>query len=166
VGIDSTAHFVLPPSAERAGGLMLDAYLFDEHNVKKFEAWADALEYLDESQVLWLDLLEPSAEEARELGEALGLDGLEPGRFHEEAVQPAFDQGQEYLRVTALAARDADADASETVAVDCFVGENWVLTAHSTELAVIEDFRDRAEGEGKSASSMRHPSSLCSWSGW
>jgi len=135
---------------------MLDAYLFDEHHAKKIEhhakkieAWADALDDLDESQVLWLDLLEPSAEEAREVGEALGLDGLEPGRFHEEGVQPAFDQGQEYLRVTALAARDAEADASETVAVDCFVGENWVLTAHSTELAVIEDFRAWTEGEGK-----------------
>src|SRR6266852_1453718 len=109
---------------------MLDAYLFDEHHAKKIEAWADALDDRDDSQVLW-------------------LDRLEPGRFHEEGVQPAFDQAQEYLRVIALAARDAEADASETVAVDCFVGENWVLTAHSTELAVIEDFRAWTEGEGK-----------------
>jgi len=129
---------------------MLDAYLFDEDHGKKIEAWADALDDLDQSQMLWLDLLEPSAEEAREVGEALGLDGLEPGRFHEEAVQPAFDQSQEYLRVTALAASDTEGDAApQTVAVDCFVGENWVLTAHSTELAVIEDFRARTEGEGK-----------------
>jgi magnesium transporter len=127
---------------------MLSAYLFDEHHAKKIEAWTDALDDLDESQVFWLDLLGPSAEEAREAGEALGLDGLEPGRFHEEGVQPAFDQGPGYLRVTALAAGGIE-EASETVAVDCFVGENWVLTAHSTELAVIEDFRDRTEGEGK-----------------
>lgn len=45
---------------------MLDAYLFDEDHGKKIEAWADALDDLDQSQVLWLDLLEPSAEEARE----------------------------------------------------------------------------------------------------
>jgi magnesium transporter len=128
---------------------MLDAYLFDQRQGKRIEAWADLLHNLSESQVLWVDLLEPSAEEAREVGEALGLDGLEPGRFQEEGLQPAFDQGPEYLRVTALAAGDTEADASETVAVDCFVGDNWVLTAHSTELAVIEDFRDRTEGEGK-----------------
>jgi magnesium transporter len=128
---------------------MLDAYLFDQRQGKRIEAWADLLHNLSESQVLWLDLREPSAEEVREVGEALGLDGLEPGHFPEEGVKPAFDQRKEYLRVTALAAGDTEAHASETVAVDCFVGENWVLTAHSTELAVIEDFRDRTEGEGK-----------------
>src|SRR2546422_9798051 len=126
---------------------MLSAYLFDQRQGKRIEAWADVLHDLDQNEVLWLDLLEPSAEEEREVREALSLDELETGRLHDEDAQPAFDQGQEYLRVTALAARDTEADASETVAVDCFVGENWIVTAHNTKLAVIEDFRDRAEGE-------------------
>ena len=128
---------------------MLNAYLFDEDHGQKIEGWADALDDLDQSQMLWLDLLEPSAEEAREVGVALGLDGLETGRLQEEGVAPAFNQGHGHLRVTALAARDTEADTSEAVAVDCFVGENWVLTAHNIELAVIEDFRERAEGEGE-----------------
>jgi hypothetical protein len=38
--------------------------LFDEDHGKKIEAWADALDDLDQSQMLWLDLLEPSAEES------------------------------------------------------------------------------------------------------
>jgi magnesium transporter len=128
---------------------MLSAYLFDQRHGQRIEAWADVLHNLSESQMLWLDLLEPSAEEEREVGEALGLDRLETGRSQEEGVQPALDLGRQYLRVTALAARDTEADASETVRVDCFVGENWVLTAHNIQLAVIEDFRDRAEGKGE-----------------
>jgi magnesium transporter len=128
---------------------MLSAYLFDQRRGKMIEAWADVLRELDQSQVLWLDVVEPSAEEEREVAEALGLDGLDTGRLREERVQPGFDQGKEYLRVTALAAGDAEADASETVAVDCFVGEGWVLTAHNMELTVIDDFEDRAEGEGE-----------------
>src|SRR2546425_6580649 len=128
---------------------MLSAYLFDQRQGKRIEVWADVLHGLGQNQVLWLDLLEPSAEEEREVREALGLDELATGRLHDEDAQPAFDQGPEYLRVTALAARDTEADAAKTVVVDCFVGESWVLTAHSAELAVIEDFRDRAEGEGE-----------------
>ena len=38
---------------------------------------------------------------------------------------------------------------SQTVALDCFVGKNWVLTAHASELAAMEDFRERAEGAGE-----------------
>jgi magnesium transporter len=129
---------------------MLRAYLFDQRQGKRIEAWADALHNLGESQVLWLDLVEPSAEEAREVGEALGLDNVEAGRFREERVQPALDQGEGYLIVTAVAARDVEGDsAPQTVALDCLVGENWVVTAHDMEVGVIEDFRERAEGEGE-----------------
>jgi hypothetical protein len=49
VGGSATAHFV---SQEREGSLTLDAYLFDQHQGKKIEAWADALHDLDESKML------------------------------------------------------------------------------------------------------------------
>ncbi len=128
---------------------MLSAYLFDEQEGKKLEAWADALHDLGEGQLLWLDLVEASAEEEREVGEALGLDEVDAGRFRTEGVQPALDQVREYLRMTAVAAGDTEGDAPpQTVALDCFVGENWVVTAHDVEIGVLEDFRERAGGEG------------------
>ena len=129
---------------------MLSAYLFDQRQGRRIDAWTDALHTVGESQVLWLDLLEPSAEEEREVGEAIGLGDVEAGHLREVGGQPAFGQGQKYLRVTAVAARDAEGDsAPATAAVDCLVGANWVVTAHQIELAVIEEFRERAEGEGE-----------------
>jgi magnesium transporter len=128
---------------------MVRAYLFDEQQGKRLDAWADALHNLGESQVLWLDLVEASTDEEREVGEALGLDEVDAGRFREEGVQPALDHGEGYLLVTAVAAGDAKGDAPpQTVALDSFVGENWVVTAHDIEVGVLEDFRGRAEGEG------------------
>jgi magnesium transporter len=131
------------------GGLMLRAYLFDQRHGKKIDDWADVLKGLEESQVLWVDLLEPSAEEEHDVGESFGLDGLETGRLRERGVRPGIQQDPEYLRVTALPVRDSEADALETVALDCFVGENWVLTAHASELSEMEDFRELAEGAGE-----------------
>src|SRR6266542_5149564 len=128
---------------------MLSAYLFDEQEGKKLEAWADALHDLGEGQLLWLDLVEASAEEEREVGEALGLDELDAGRFRTEGVQPALDQVRGYLRMTAVAAGDTEGgERPQTVALDCFVGENWVVTAHDVEVRVLEEFRERAGGEG------------------
>jgi len=128
---------------------MLSAHLFDEREGKKLEAWVDALHDLGEGQLLWLDLVEASAEEEREVGDALGLHEVDAGRFREEGVQAAVGQGKGYLRVTAVAAGEPEGDASpQTVALDCFVGENWIVTAHDVAVGVLEDFRDRAGGEG------------------
>jgi magnesium transporter len=129
---------------------MLSAYLFDRRRGERIEAWGDALHKLGESQMLWLDLVEPSADEEREVREALGLDDLEVGAFRSERVQAQLEQGQGHLRVTAIAVGGAEEDAApRTVALDCLVGENWVVTAHDLEIAVIEDFREHAEGEGE-----------------
>jgi len=129
---------------------MLSAYLFDERQGKRIGAWADTVHDLGETEVLWLDLVDATAEEEREVGEALGLDAAEVGRFREHGAQPALDQGQGYLRVTAVAARDAEGDAGpQTIALACFVGEKWVVTAHDIEIGVLEDFRERAEGESE-----------------
>lgn len=129
---------------------MLSAYLFDRRHGTKIEGWSEALDDLEGSQLLWVDLLEPSLDEERQVGEALGLDTLETGRLHrEDHAQPGLSQGEGSLKVTVLAARGREADPSETAVVDCHVGENWVLTVHAVELAVIDDFRELAEGEGE-----------------
>jgi Mg2+ and Co2+ transporter CorA len=38
---------------------------------------------------------------------------------------------------------------NEQVIVECFVGANWVLTAHAADVAVIDEFRETASGEGE-----------------
>jgi hypothetical protein len=44
----------------RPGGLMLSAYLFDQRQGESVAAWADKVQQLEGSQVLWLDLLDIS----------------------------------------------------------------------------------------------------------
>jgi magnesium transporter len=144
---------------------MLAAYLFDERQGEQIEAWADALDNLGKSQVVWVDLVEPSADEAREVGEALGVDNVGAELSLEDA-RPALDQGEGYLRVTAVAVDDAeDGAAPQSVALVCLVGENWVVTAHDIKVGVLEGFRAGAEGEGE-IGVLDAPSFLASLLDW
>ena len=71
------------------------------------------------------------------------------GRFRKGGVQAALVQGKGYLRVTAVAVGETKSDAPpQTVALDCFVGENWVVTSHDAGAEALDGFRDRVEGEG------------------
>ena len=79
---------------------MLSAYLFDQRQGKNVAAWADAVQHLEGSQVLWLDLLDISDAEELEVKDALGLEDLEIcGAGHETA---ALTQREDYLEVTAV----------------------------------------------------------------
>ena len=42
---------------------MLAAYLFDERRGKPVEDWAELVGKLDENQLLWVDLIDPSEED-------------------------------------------------------------------------------------------------------
>lgn len=127
---------------------MLSAYLFDQRHGESVAAWADALQHLEGSQVLWLDLLDISDSEEAEVKDALGLKDLDIcGVGHEMA---ALTQREDYLEVTAVyVAETEDGSAPQSAAIHCFVGENWVLTSHAIELALIDEFRERAEGQGE-----------------
>jgi len=126
---------------------MLTAYLFDQKHGEKIEEWAGAARKLRKSQLLWVDLTDPSDEEERAVREGFDLADAE---FRASATEPEFEQGNSYIRVTAIAVSDEETDADrEAVVVDCFIGENWVVTAHADEIAVVDDFRKLAEGGGE-----------------
>ncbi|HEU5212908.1 MAG TPA: CorA family divalent cation transporter [Gaiellaceae bacterium] len=127
---------------------MLTAYLFDRSEGRRVEAWPEALRDLSKNQVLWVDLVAASPGEEPAVREVFGLeDGSSaPGSLRKAGV----DQHPGYLAVTAIAVSDEEEDAErEMVVVDCFVGPNWVLTVHEAEIAVIEDFKGLASGEGE-----------------
>jgi magnesium transporter len=127
---------------------MLSAYLFDQHHGKSVAAWADAVQDLTGTQVLWLDLLDISDAEELEVQDALGLEDLDIcGVGHEIA---ALTQREDYLEVTAVYVAEAEGgSAPRSAAIHCFVGKNWVLTSHAIELALIDEFRERSEGQGE-----------------
>jgi magnesium transporter len=125
---------------------MVSAYLFDRRRGERIEAWQDALRGLSESQVLWLDLQNPSEKEESEVRAALDLSEDSFARADEN---PSLDQRESYLKVDAVALSEADGSSPQAVAISCFIGKNWILTAHVSDLAVINDFRERAEGGGE-----------------
>ena len=95
---------------------MLSAYLFDQRHGERIEAWQDALRGLSESQMLWLDLQEPSEKEESEVREALDLSGKDT--FADADENPSLDQRDGYLKVDAVAVSDAgDRSSGETVAL-------------------------------------------------
>jgi len=143
---------------------MLSAYLFDTRQGKRVEAWPDALHDLGESQVLWLDLQEPSEKEENDVRQALDLS--DEDTIAEAGENPSLAQRDAYLKVNAIGVTDADDRSSpEAVAISCFIGRNWILTAHRSELAVVEGFRERAEGGGE-LGILDTPSFLAVLLGW
>jgi magnesium transporter len=127
---------------------MLTAYLFDRERGVTVADWRASLQKVSEDELLWVDLTAVTEGESREIGEAFGLhSGLNPSRSERKA---GLTQEEGYLAVTAVAVSDTERDIeNERVALDCFVGPNWVLTAHGSEVAVIDEFREAASGQGE-----------------
>jgi Mg2+ and Co2+ transporter CorA len=129
---------------------MVTAYLFDRRHGERVQNWAESLHGLNENQVLWIDLLDASEDEVAEVLDKLELGDAGRLGLGDPEGKPGIEQHEGYLRVTAVAVSDAELDpARERIVVDCFLGSNWVLTAHSAEIAVLDDFRKVAEGKGE-----------------
>ena len=131
-------------------GRKVRAYLFDRRQGQGVDNWAESLQRLTEDQVLWLDLVDPSNDQAAEVFSTLGLGDAGLLSLGDPEAKPGIGQHEGHLRVTAVAVSNAERDpARERIVVDCFLGSNWVLTAHSAGIAVLDDFREVAEGEGE-----------------
>jgi magnesium transporter len=129
---------------------VLTAYLYDEQQSQSVESWPEVAQDLKENQVLWLDLLGPSSDEERAVREALDLSEFDISRLEEHGLRAELNQSEAHIQLTVVAASESTDDARpETVTVECFVGRNWIVTAHNLEIPVIDDFRERAEGEGE-----------------
>jgi magnesium transporter len=143
---------------------MVSAYLFDQRRGERIEVWEDALGSLTESQVLWLDLQDGSEEEERTVRAALELSGEDS--FARADEKPSLRQRESYLKVAAVAVSDTgDRSSTETAPLTCFIGKNWILTAHPSDLIVVDDFRERAEGGGE-IGVLDAPSFLALLLGW
>ena len=129
---------------------MVQAYLFDKRRGESVEDWAGSLQGLSKSQVLWIDLQDASQEQAAEVLETLELGDVGELRLGDPEQTPAVEQHEDHLRVTAVAVSDTERDPDrERIVVDCFLGSNWVLTAHTADIAALDEFRRVAEGQGE-----------------
>jgi len=144
--VTSLAH----SSSKADDGRAVTAYLFDRRQGKAVDDWAEFLGRLGRNQILWIDLTDGAADEAAEVLEALGLGDAVDLKLDDPERKPAVEQFEEHLRVTTVAVSDTEKDPErERIVVECFVGRNWVLTIHDSDIAVLDEFRTVAEGKSE-----------------
>jgi len=145
---------------------MLTAYLFDKRRGEEIEQWADTAGDLGKDQVLWVDLLNPTEDEEKNVRKVFDLADADRLRIGDADVRAEVEQTAHHIRVTSIAISTDESDPErETVVIDCFIGENWVITAHAAEIAVIDDFRKLADGESE-LGFLDSPSFLATLLGW
>ena len=127
---------------------MLRAYRFDAQHSERLENWEAACEQADSKKLVWVALSDPSDEEVARITGALELgDEIVPLLREPPDRASVADDGQHvYVTLVAVAGEE---DAPALVSLECVLGENWVVTSHPDEIAVLEEFLERAEGGGE-----------------
>jgi magnesium transporter len=84
------------------------------------------------------------------VAEAFGLDDRTRDYLAKPHERAAFHDYGRYIHVTTYAPREDD--EGELHAVECVVGECWVVTAHDRPIPVLEEFAARVSGSGDTGS--------------
>ncbi len=129
---------------------MSEAILFDRDQVEKLDDLADRPKRLNRGKLLWVDVDRASAEDANRVAEAFGLDSATRDCLADSKETAVFKDHGRYIHVTTYAP-DED-DEGELIALECVVGENWVVTAHDQPIPVLEEFASRVSGSGDTGS--------------
>ena len=129
---------------------MSQAILFDRDQVEKLETLRDRPRRLSGGKLLWVDIDQNSPDDAERVGEEFELDTATRECLATPNERAVFNDHGRYIVVTAYAP-NGDDDA-ELIALECVVGENWVITAHEEPIPVLEEFASRASGSGDTGS--------------
>ena len=129
---------------------MSDAILFDRDQVEKLEDLGDRPKRLRGGRLLWVDMDRCSEDEARRVAEEFGLDSETQACLTDSKDRAVFKDHGRYVHVTTYA--PAEDDEGELIALECVVGEKWVITAHEEPISVLEEFASRVSGSGDTGS--------------
>ena len=132
------------------GGSLSDAILFDLDEVEHLESLNDRPRRLSGSKLLWVDLHEGSEVTAQDVADAFDLDDQTRDFLTEPPERAVFDDHGRYIHVTTYAPDDEE--ACDLHAVECVVGQNWVVTAHDRPIPVLDEFAKRVSGSGDTGS--------------
>jgi magnesium transporter len=129
---------------------MTAAILFDRDQVERLDDLDERPRRLSGTKLLWVDLDRESEDEADAVAEAFGLDASTRAYLAAPNERAVFDDHGRYLHVTTYA--PSSEDDAELIALECVVGQNWVVTAHKEPIPVLEEFAARASGSGDTGS--------------
>ena len=125
---------------------MSDAILFDRHDVDHLPGLSERPRRLGGDQLLWVDIHRGSDIGTEEVAEAFSLDDSTARYLDSPHERPVFFDHGHYLHITTYAPREDD--EGELHAVECVIGQNWVVTAHDVAIPVLEEFAARVSGSG------------------
>src|ERR1044072_6852379 len=129
---------------------MRDAILFDRDQVERLDDLGERPKRLRGGKLLWVDVDRDSEEEAHQVAQAFGLDEATSECLTDSKERAVFKDHGRYIHVTTYAPHEDD--EGELIALECVVGENWVITAHDEPIPVLEEFASRVSGSGDTGS--------------
>jgi magnesium transporter len=121
------------------------AILFDRDRVDHLEPLSARPGRLRGSKLLWVDISERTGAHADEVAEAFDLDRQTRERLARSPGRAVFEDFGRYIHVTTYSPCEG---GEELMALECVVGENWVITAHDRPVAVLQEFAERVSGSG------------------
>ena len=93
-----------------------------------------------------MDIDDRSNERAEEISEAFDLDARTRDRLTSTGGRAVFDDFGRYIHLTTYSPCEGNEDL---IALDCIVGENWVITAHDRPVEILDEFAERVSGSGE-----------------
>jgi magnesium transporter len=141
----------------------MSAIVFDRDQVDHLDALSDRPRRLHGSMLLWIDVHKASDFGAEEVADALELDDTTRRHLATPNERPVFDDHGRYIHITTYAPREDE--EGELHALECVVGERWVVTAHDRPIAVLDEFASRVSGSGDTGS-LDGPSFLAALLEW
>ena len=141
----------------------MSAILFDRDQVDRLDDLSGRPGRLGRSKLLWVDLHDGSQFSVDEVAEELGLDDETRRCLATPNKKACFKDYGRYIHITTYAPREDD--EAELHALECVVGQNWVVTAHDLPIPVLEEFADRVSGSGDTGS-LDGPSFLAALLEW
>jgi magnesium transporter len=129
---------------------MTEAILFDRDDVQKLDDVTDRPRRLGRGKLLWVDVDRESETAADAVAEAFDLDERTRDCLASSAERAVLHDHGRYIHVTTYAPDPED--EGELIALECVVGEQWVVTAHDDPIPVLEEFAARVSGSGDTGS--------------
>jgi magnesium transporter len=129
---------------------MTEAILFDRDDVQKLDDVTDRPRRLGRGKLLWVDVDRESETAADAVAEAFDLDERTRDCLASSAERAVLHDHGRYIHVTTYAPDPEDEGV--LIALECVVGEQWVVTAHDDPIPVLEEFAARVSGSGDTGS--------------
>jgi magnesium transporter len=124
----------------------MTAILFDDDRVEHFEQLSRVPRRLKGSKLLWVDIDRRTDVNADQVAELFDLNDATRDRLASSSGRAVFHDFGRYLHLTTYS--PSEDEPGELVALECVVGESWVVTAHDRPLSVLQEFADRVSGSG------------------